>query len=144
MQFPSWLLLFFFHFEKFNFWVLDTGIQVLVNTGPFLNFSIVCFRIAPAHSSGWKFHVFKQYWYTRNFPVFSNTAMFQYLLPDVDFFSFFFFFCYSLYFLFRPWNIGEPNNIGEEDCVEVYIDGQWNDFPCTNIKPYLCERLICK
>ena len=65
--------------------------QILVheydNTRPFLCSSIVSFWITPARSKERKYHIFKQYWYTRNVPVFTNTGMFQYLGPEVYFFQ---------------------------------------------------------
>ena len=66
--------------------VPDTGTGVLDNTGPFLHSSIVSFWITPAHSKERKYHIFRQYWYTRNVPVFTNTGTFQYLGPEVYFF----------------------------------------------------------
>jgi Lectin C-type domain len=40
------------------------------------------------------------------------------------------------------WHSGEPNNFqGNEDCVEwVTSDGRWNDRPCTDSLPALCEK----
>ena len=66
--------------------VPDTGTQVLDNTRPFLRSSIVSFWIPPAHSKERKYHIFRQYWHTKNVPVFTSTGMFQYLGPDVYFF----------------------------------------------------------
>ena len=75
--------------------VPDTGTWVLDNTRPFLHSSIVSFWITPACSKERKHHIFRQYWYTRNVPVFTNTGTFQYLGPEVYFFlRFFFFFFY--------------------------------------------------
>ncbi|XP_055969219.1 CD209 antigen-like protein C [Sorex fumeus] len=37
------------------------------------------------------------------------------------------------------WKPGEPNNEGDEDCVELYNDG-WNDIPCSQEKPWICEK----
>ena len=53
----------------------------------FLRSSTVSFWITPAHSKERKYHIFMQYWYTRNVPVFTNTGMFQYLGPEVYFFQ---------------------------------------------------------
>ena len=53
--------------------VPDTGTRVLDNTRPFLRSSIVSFRITPAHSKERKYYIFRQYWYTKNVPVFTNT-----------------------------------------------------------------------
>ena len=66
--------------------VTDTGTQVLDNTRPFLRSSIVSFWIIPACSKERKHHTFRQYWYTINVPVFTNTGTFQYLGPEVYFF----------------------------------------------------------
>ena len=66
--------------------VPDTGTRVLDNTRPFLHSSIVSFWITPARSKECKYHIFRQYWYTRNVPVFNNTGTFQYLGPEVYFF----------------------------------------------------------
>ena len=54
--------------------VPDTGTRVLDNTRPFLRSRILSFWIAPAHSKERKYHIFRQYWYTRNVPVFTNTG----------------------------------------------------------------------
>ena len=67
--------------------VPDTGKRVLDNTKPFLHSSIVSFWITPARSKECKYHIFRQYWYTKNVPVFTNTGMFQYLGPEVYFFG---------------------------------------------------------
>jgi cysteine-rich repeat protein len=40
-----------------------------------------------------------------------------------------------------PWSGGEPNNVGGEDCLNVYPNGTLNDFPCNNPQPALCERV---
>ncbi|XP_012373225.1 CD209 antigen-like protein C [Octodon degus] len=37
------------------------------------------------------------------------------------------------------WNKGEPNNIGEEDCVEFKGDG-WNDGRCENKNFWVCKK----
>ena len=66
--------------------VPDTGTRVLDNTRPFLCSSIVSFLITPTRSKERKYHIFRQYWYTRNVPVFTNTGTFQYLGPEVYFF----------------------------------------------------------
>ena len=66
--------------------VPDTGTRILDNTKLFWRSGIVCFWMPPARSKERKYHVFRQYWYTRNVPVFTNTGMFQYLGPEVYFF----------------------------------------------------------
>ena len=42
---------------------------------------------------------------------------------------------------FRRWNSGEPNNVGgNENCVEMWNNGYWNDAPCaTQRRPSICE-----
>ena len=66
--------------------VPDTGTRVLDNTIPFLCSSIVSFWITLACSKERKYHIFGQYWYTKNVPVLTNTGTFQYLGPEVYFF----------------------------------------------------------
>ncbi|KAK7800574.1 hypothetical protein U0070_013378 [Myodes glareolus] len=39
----------------------------------------------------------------------------------------------------KYWNRGEPNNIGEEDCVEFAGDG-WNDSKCELQKFWICKK----
>ncbi|XP_051061291.1 CD209 antigen-like protein B isoform X2 [Phodopus roborovskii] len=39
----------------------------------------------------------------------------------------------------KYWNRGEPNNIGEEDCVEFSGDG-WNDSKCELQKFWICKK----
>ena len=40
------------------------------------------------------------------------------------------------------WNPGEPNNQGDEDCVEIIgsLGGKWNDLPCSFKRKYICGR----
>ncbi len=46
---------------------------------------------------------------------------------------------------FTFWSAGEPNNSGDEDCVEAFADGSgpvagsWNDAACTEKRAYVCE-----
>jgi hypothetical protein len=44
---------------------------------------------------------------------------------------------------FRAWNWGEPNNSGNEDCVEMNWAGDgihdWNDAKCNLKRYFLCE-----
>ena len=68
--------------------VPDTGTWVLDNTRSFLCSSILSFWITLACSKECKYHIFGQYWYTRNVPVLTNTGMFQYLGLEVYFFPF--------------------------------------------------------
>ena len=44
------------------------------------------FWITLACSKEREHHIFRQYWYTRNVPVFTDTGTFQYLGPEVYFF----------------------------------------------------------
>ncbi|XP_069445434.1 CD209 antigen-like protein 2 isoform X2 [Ovis canadensis] len=37
------------------------------------------------------------------------------------------------------WKKGEPNNHGDEDCVELHNDG-WNDGRCVTENPWICEK----
>ncbi|XP_031194773.1 CD209 antigen-like protein B [Mastomys coucha] len=39
----------------------------------------------------------------------------------------------------KYWNRGEPNNVGEEDCVEFAGDG-WNDSKCELKKFWICKK----
>lgn len=34
--------------------------------------------------------------------------------------------------VYTNWHSGEPNNSGNEDCVQIYPDGQWNDLNCAS------------
>ncbi|XP_074152778.1 mannose-binding protein-like [Sminthopsis crassicaudata] len=40
---------------------------------------------------------------------------------------------------YTNWGRGEPNNAGNEDCVELQISGTWNDRSCTEKYPVVCE-----
>lgn len=41
---------------------------------------------------------------------------------------------------YSNWGAGEPNNVASiEDCVELYLDGSWNDQACSTAKVYVCE-----
>uniref|UniRef100_A0A8C6A541 C-type lectin domain-containing protein n=1 Tax=Marmota marmota marmota TaxID=9994 RepID=A0A8C6A541_MARMA len=37
------------------------------------------------------------------------------------------------------WKEGEPNNAGDEDCVELFVE-DWNDSKCTAQNFWICER----
>ncbi|XP_063953416.1 macrophage mannose receptor 1-like isoform X1 [Lytechinus pictus] len=39
------------------------------------------------------------------------------------------------------WNIGEPNNYNgnNEDCVEMFNNGAWNDIDCSSTIPSICK-----
>ena len=44
---------------------------------------------------------------------------------------------------FSPWDAGEPNNPGSENCVFLYVSGsgkgKWNDDPCRYSRPIVCQ-----
>ena len=41
---------------------------------------------------------------------------------------------------YTNWNHGEPNNLGDEDCLDSYGDGLWNDMDCESVGlQYICE-----
>lgn len=39
---------------------------------------------------------------------------------------------------YSRWAKGEPNG-EEEDCIELYLDGQWNDVTCNITRLIVCE-----
>ncbi|CAN5783070.1 hypothetical protein BH11MYX2_BH11MYX2_24790 [soil metagenome] len=42
---------------------------------------------------------------------------------------------------FTAWSSGEPNDdLGREDCVEMWRAGQWNDRLCSDNLHFVCER----
>ena len=44
--------------------------------------------------------------------------------------------------LFTSWKTGEPNNLGNEDCLLMYDEsGNWNDLSCTATRAYVCVKL---
>ncbi|XP_071847171.1 uncharacterized protein [Apostichopus japonicus] len=45
---------------------------------------------------------------------------------------------------YTNWRVGEPNNVGEEDCAVLhYDDASWNDQPCGNSVIKNSNRFIC-
>ena len=40
------------------------------------------------------------------------------------------------------WGGGEPNNLGEEDCLEVR-SLKWNDLKCSGEQGFVCSKKIC-
>uniref|UniRef100_A0A8C5S6B5 C-type lectin domain-containing protein n=1 Tax=Laticauda laticaudata TaxID=8630 RepID=A0A8C5S6B5_LATLA len=45
-------------------------------------------------------------------------------------------------FYLRNWKNGEPNTYQnrEEDCGQVWINGEWNDYICSSESFYVCEK----
>nr|DBA26681.1 TPA: hypothetical protein GDO54_010910 [Pyxicephalus adspersus] len=41
--------------------------------------------------------------------------------------------------MFTRWKKNEPNGKGQEKCVEMYTDGQWNDKSCNQKRLTVCE-----
>ncbi|XP_070552350.1 low affinity immunoglobulin epsilon Fc receptor-like [Ptychodera flava] len=41
---------------------------------------------------------------------------------------------------YRRWSRGEPNNYKNEDCVEMYRNGHWNDLKCAHRRRFMCMR----
>ena len=72
--------------EKSILQVPDTGTRLLENTTPVLRSSIVSFWITPARSKERKYHIFAILVH-QNCLVFANTGTFQYLGPELYFFS---------------------------------------------------------
>ncbi|XP_050558947.1 C-type mannose receptor 2 isoform X7 [Spodoptera frugiperda] len=43
--------------------------------------------------------------------------------------------------VYNKWGPGEPNNNkGEEDCVVLFENGQFNDVNCNNMKHFVCKK----
>ena len=40
---------------------------------------------------------------------------------------------------YTNWAGGEPNNSGNEDCTQIYTDGEWNDQTCSDSLDYVCK-----
>lgn len=40
---------------------------------------------------------------------------------------------------YENWNDGEPNNSGNEDCVTMRNNSEWNDEECANSRSFVCE-----
>ncbi|XP_038055207.1 hepatic lectin-like [Patiria miniata] len=42
---------------------------------------------------------------------------------------------------YRNWKEGQPSNRqGKEDCAVVRPAGDWNDVPCDDLSPVICQR----
>uniref|UniRef100_A0A8C9XK48 Galactose-specific lectin nattectin-like n=1 Tax=Sander lucioperca TaxID=283035 RepID=A0A8C9XK48_SANLU len=48
-------------------------------------------------------------------------------------------------FNYKSWGVGEPNNGGVENCLEMNWGGaaNWNDRPCTNQASFVCSKNLC-
>ncbi|KAG9356086.1 hypothetical protein JZ751_000930 [Albula glossodonta] len=44
---------------------------------------------------------------------------------------------------YLKWNTGEPNNLGDEDCLHTSFGSQkgWNDIPCKNSYAFICSKV---
>jgi len=43
---------------------------------------------------------------------------------------------------YTNWAAGEPNNVGNEDCLHAnWRGGRWNDYPCDAGQYFICESL---
>ncbi|NXE48193.1 SFTPA protein, partial [Casuarius casuarius] len=40
---------------------------------------------------------------------------------------------------YTNWHLGEPSAKGEEECVEMYTDGTWNDKKCNHNRLIVCQ-----
>ncbi|XP_059495926.1 hepatic lectin-like [Stegostoma tigrinum] len=40
------------------------------------------------------------------------------------------------------WKNGEPNDASNEDCAQVYVDGEWNDRSCDTSLYWICEKPV--
>jgi len=42
---------------------------------------------------------------------------------------------------YENWDVGEPNNAGNEDCVDLVggVGGLWNDMSCSSARSWVCE-----
>jgi len=42
---------------------------------------------------------------------------------------------------YTNWRSGEPNNTGkDENCVSIYSNHLWNDYACSKLFHYICEK----
>jgi hypothetical protein len=47
----------------------------------------------------------------------------------------------NVYSSVTNWNSGEPNNAGNEDCVETIMpEYVWNDLACNAEKFFICKK----
>ncbi|KFP81015.1 Pulmonary surfactant-associated protein A, partial [Acanthisitta chloris] len=40
---------------------------------------------------------------------------------------------------YTNWHLNEPSGKGEEECVEMYTDGTWNDKRCNHNRLIVCQ-----
>ncbi|KGL85648.1 Pulmonary surfactant-associated protein A, partial [Tinamus guttatus] len=40
---------------------------------------------------------------------------------------------------YTHWHVREPSGKGEEECVEMYTDGTWNDKKCNQNRLIVCQ-----
>ena len=43
---------------------------------------------------------------------------------------------------YTNWNSGEPNGGTSSNCVQMYGNGYWDDFTCTNNLWAMCEKAV--
>ncbi|CAL1548229.1 unnamed protein product, partial [Lymnaea stagnalis] len=36
------------------------------------------------------------------------------------------------------WASGQPDNLNDQDCVELLPDGRLNDLECSTARPFIC------
>ena len=42
-------------------------------------------------------------------------------------------------FSYENWNVGEPNNVNDEDCNEMLDSRKWDDYDCNIERRFVCE-----
>ena len=40
---------------------------------------------------------------------------------------------------YTNWGHGQPDGNTNENCIEIWLNGEWNDAPCSHDKAYVCE-----
>ena len=45
----------------------------------------------------------------------------------------------ELYVGFTNWAEGEPNDDGDQDCGQIYSNGEWDDIDCDEERPFIME-----
>ena len=46
--------------------------------------------------------------------------------------------------VYNNWNTNEPNNLGDEDCTEMFVSsGLWNDLDCSTTYAFVCRVPCC-